>query len=88
MANERGMKTVSQLPKRKPLERKDAILHCCLRSLREKHGLTLRETAKHSGVSTATILRMETGAECNLSHAIRLADFFEATVEKIWDLKP
>lgn len=81
------MKTVSQLPKRAPLERESAKLHCCLRSLREKHGLRLREVAKHSGVSHATISRIEGGAECQLSQALKLANFFESTVEKIWEVK-
>jgi len=81
------MKTVSQLPKRKPYEHKGATLYCCLRSLREKYSITLREVAKHSGVSHATVSRMESGMECQLSQALKLANFFETTVDKIWDLK-
>lgn len=81
------MKTVSQLPKKEPIFDKSAKLHCCLRSLRHKHGLPLREVAHHSGVSPATISRMEMGMECQLSQAMKLADFFETTVEKIWNLK-
>jgi DNA-binding XRE family transcriptional regulator len=79
------MKTISQLPKKKPLIRLRGALLCSLRSLREKHGLTLREVSSHTGVSHPTLARMEIGAECYLSHAIKVANFFETTVEKIWD---
>lgn len=82
------MKTVSQLPKpSRPLLPNVPKLYCCLRSLREKHRLSLRDVAKHSSVSTATLSRMEYGAECELTQALKLANFFETTVEKIWDLK-
>jgi DNA-binding XRE family transcriptional regulator len=81
------MKTVSRLPKRAAMHDKPSKLYCCLRSLRQKYGLPLREVAKHSGVSHPTLARMEAGKECCLSHAIRVADFFETTVEKIWNTK-
>lgn len=82
-------RTVSQLPKRQ--ERKhgkwigrDKVFDCQLRELREKHGLTLRDVAKHSGVSVATIARAEWGAELCLSQALKLAHFFEYGIEQIW----
>lgn len=81
------METISQLPKRATMYDKPSKLYCCLRSLRQKHGLSLREVAKHSGVSHATLARMEAGHECCLSHAIKVADFFETAVEKIWNTK-
>lgn len=81
------MKTVSELPKPKDRGQwvdKSAVFACSLRNLRERHQLTLRDVAKYSGVSVATIARIEWGAECNLSQALKLAHFFETTVEKIW----
>lgn len=58
-----------------------------LQRCREESGLTLREVAGYSGVSIATLDRMERGFQCELSSAMKLAKFWELPIEQLWKLK-
>jgi DNA-binding XRE family transcriptional regulator len=83
------MKTISQIkPKRKreptAWKRLRKGFTCSAHELRERAGLTLRDVAQATGLSTATIQRMELGYECNTSNALVLAKFFETSVEKMF----
>jgi predicted transcriptional regulator len=57
------------------------------RRLRERHGVSLREVAEASGVSHATIARVEVGWVPSVENALKLAAFYELPVEKMWRLK-
>ncbi len=71
------MKTVSAV--RRTKERAQ------LRQLREEANLTLREVAKLTGVSVPTISRIENGdSPPHIRTALRLAEFFETTVEDLF----
>ena len=57
------------------------------RGLREKQGVTLRDCVKPSGISSATLLRIEEGRAPDLATALRFARFVEMPVEEVWRLK-
>jgi DNA-binding XRE family transcriptional regulator len=59
-----------------------------IRKMREGRGLSLRECAKPSGISCATLARIEWGATPDLASALRMAAFLDMPLEKIWGLKP
>ena len=71
------MRTVSAV-KRKPNER--TRVH----QLREQANLGLRETAKFAEVSAATLSRVESGKAPDIRTALRLARFYETTVEDLF----
>ena len=71
------MKTVSTL-RRKPVERSR------LQLLREDAGLGLREVASHAGVIPSVLSRVENGKAPSISTALRLARFYETTVELLF----
>jgi transcriptional regulator with XRE-family HTH domain len=48
-----------------------------LRSLREQCGLSTNELSRRSGVSAATIRRLENGREARITTAVRLAHALE-----------
>lgn len=54
--------------------------------LREHQRLTIREMAGIVGMAPSTYFRIENGAECMLSTAIKLAKFFGVTVNDIWPM--
>jgi DNA-binding XRE family transcriptional regulator len=88
------MKTISAVPPRKLLRKEGAfnghrrIFHCNINFLREQKGLSLRDVEKHSGISHSTLCRAEAGLRVNLDAALRIARFFETSVEKLWTLRP
>lgn len=45
---------------------------------------TLREIERVGRIDKATLLRAETGKEPTLTTALRIARFYETTVEKLW----
>lgn len=71
------MKTISQVRK-KPKERTRLAI------LREDANLTMRELAAFAGVGPATVLRVETGKAPDIRTALRLAQFFETSVEDLF----
>jgi DNA-binding XRE family transcriptional regulator len=71
------MKTVSQV-RRKTTERTR------LTALREESGLGMREMARFCGVSPATLCRVEAGKHPDIVTALRLARFFETSVEDLF----
>lgn len=71
------MKTISQV-RRKPKER------VRLQQLREDANLGLREMAKFAGVSASTVTRIEQGKAPDITTALRLARFFETSVEDLF----
>jgi DNA-binding XRE family transcriptional regulator len=84
------MKTISALkrkPKREPYLLKKGILNSRIRHFRQTNGLTLRDVSKASGVDVATVNRMEFGCETMLSTALKIAKFFEVTVEDLFSLR-
>lgn len=87
------MKTVSSVPPRKLLRKQASfpgevrLFNCNLNSLREQKGLSLRDVEKHSGISHSTLCRAEAGLRIKLDAALKVARFFETTVEKLWTLK-
>jgi len=72
------MKTVSQV--RKPV----AIHRTRVQQLRMEAGLGMRELAKYAGLSPATVSRVEAGNEPDIINALKLARFFESTVEDLF----
>lgn len=55
-----------------------------LEQLRLQAGLGIREVAEYSNVSKATISRVENGKSPDITTALRLARFFETTVEELF----
>jgi DNA-binding XRE family transcriptional regulator len=55
-----------------------------LRSARMNEGVTINALAEATGVSRATIMRLEQGAAPQAPTAKALADFFEVKVTDIW----
>lgn len=84
------MKTIGDIPAKKraePFPGIERVFKCSIKALRTQKGLTLRAVEKHSGVKNSTICRAEAGLRIELDAAIRLAQFFETAVEKLWVLK-
>jgi transcriptional regulator with XRE-family HTH domain len=71
------MRTVSQVRK-KPSERSR------LQALREDANLGVRELASFAGVSPATVSRVDSGKAPDIRTALRLAQFFETSVEELF----
>ena len=71
------MSTVSQV-------RRKVSKRTRLQALREEANLTLREVAKHSGVSAPTVLRTEVGKSPDVRTALLLARFYETSVEDLF----
>lgn len=65
---------------------KGSMLCVDLRRIRESRSLGLRECARASGVDAATLSRIEYGHEPDVRNAIKVAQFYEMPVEKIWKL--
>lgn len=72
------MKTVSQVKKSLPKCRRVAML-------REEAGLSLRELGSYAGVGHATVCRIESGKAPDIRTALRLAKFFETSVEDLFN---
>ena len=64
--------------------RVEPIWNCSLNELRNKYRLSLRDVEKCTGISNATICHMEQGADCTLSNAHKVADFFGVEIKDIW----
>ena len=73
------MKTVSQVRGTKPAKPKTK-----LQVLRESANIGVRELAGYSGVSPATISRIESGRVPDLYNALKLSRFFETSVEDLF----
>lgn len=71
------MKTVSQV-RHKPKERTR------LQQMRDEAGIGVRELGQFSGLSPATITRVEQGGAPDITTALRLATFFETSVEDLF----
>lgn len=71
------MKTISQV--RKPVNKRNRI-----KILFEESGLSLREIAKYSEVSIATLSRVSLGKPPEINTAFKLAKFFETSVEDLF----
>ena len=72
-----------------PREFKDSpvALLCDLRAIRTEARVSLRDAAVASGISPATLSRIELGASPDLPTAMRAAAFYEHTIDQIWKLK-
>jgi DNA-binding XRE family transcriptional regulator len=55
-----------------------------LGKLRRKHGVLMRDVSRHSGVSLATVCRAESGKPVDIVTALKLARFYESTVEDLF----
>lgn len=75
------MKTISQIPER---VRKKNGAETRFRTARLKSRLGLRDVAKFSGVSLATVQRIDTGRPPSIEVALKLARFFERSVEVLF----
>lgn len=73
------MKTISQV-RRKSIDR----VRTRVQQLREDANLGVRELAGFSGVSPATVSRIEAGKPPDIRNALRLAKFFETSVEDLF----
>jgi DNA-binding XRE family transcriptional regulator len=71
------MKTISAL-RRKPTERTR------IKQLREEAGIGLREMCKFAELSPATLSRVESGKAPDIRTALKLAKFFETSVENLF----
>jgi DNA-binding XRE family transcriptional regulator len=71
------MRTVSQV--RKKVGERTRIA-----ALREEANLGVREMAAHCGISPATLVRVEAGKHPDIVTALRLAQFFETSVEDLF----
>ena len=64
--------------------RREPLSSIGLRKLREDAGLGLREAANFIGISPATLSRIETSRDPDVHTAIKVARFYETTVEELW----
>lgn len=71
------MKTVSQV-------RRKGSARTRLQQLRDEANLGLRELAGYAGVSPATLTRVESGKHPDIVTALKLAQFFETSVEDLF----
>jgi DNA-binding XRE family transcriptional regulator len=71
--------TISQIRKKKPAKERTR-----LQILRDDAGLGTRELARFSEVSSSTISRVESGQCPDIRTALRLARFFETSVEDLF----
>jgi len=74
----RPWKTISQL------RRKTSNPRTRIQQLREQANLGLNETADHAGVSHSTLSRIEAGRAPDICSALRIARFFETSVEDLF----
>ncbi len=82
------MRTVTSLKAKRPRKvEMMSVLDSNVKALRLQHRLTLRDIAKVSGLTSSTISRMEHGCEATLTSALKLAQFFETTVDKLFSLR-
>lgn len=56
------------------------------RTIRESARVSVRDVAKHSGISAATISRIERGYLPDIITALRMASFYGLKIEQMWDL--
>lgn len=63
------------------------VLLVDLKAMREEHGVTLRQAQAAFGVNNSALWQAEQGCTPSLQTALRIADFVEMPVEKIWALK-
>ena len=73
-----AMQTISQVRKVAAKKRNRVAI------LRTEGGLGVRELAKYAGVSAATVSRIESGKAPDICSALKLARFFETTVEDLF----
>lgn len=73
------MKTISQVRKKAPERTRTRT-----QQLREEANLGTRELAGYAGVSPATVSRIEAGKPPDIRNALRLAQFFETSVEDLF----
>ena len=74
---DKALRTISQVKKSIPPRNR-------LAALRMDSGLTVRDMATYSGVSPATISRVEAGKPPDIRTALKLARFFETSVEDLF----
>lgn len=72
------MKTVSQV-------RKPVIARSRIAVLVHESGVGIRELANYAGISPATVSRVAGGKAPDIRTALRLARFFETTVEDLFN---
>ncbi len=72
------MKTISQVRKPIPARGRIAVLI-------HEAGIGMRELARFSGVSPATVSRVASGKAPDIRTALLLARFFETTVEDLFN---
>lgn len=58
-----------------------------IKQMRESRGITLRQVEKAIKVSNPALCQIENGCTPRLDIALKIANFLELPVEKIWGLK-
>ena len=58
-----------------------------LSTMRRMRGVTMRKAADATGVSIAVFCQIEQGCTPSLATALKIADFVDMPIEKIWSLK-
>lgn len=93
MSNQQSKKTVSYYANKasrrtqKPADTTAVWPNCSLRQIREAYpDITLALVASFAGVSVPTMINIEAGAEVKLGVALKIAEFFETTIDRIWPL--
>lgn len=76
-------RAAARKPKKHP-PRRPVVWVCRVREFREKHGLSLRDVERETGITNATVYNIEIGNETTLGHARALAVFFGTTVDVLW----
>jgi len=71
------MRTVSKVKRSRPVKSD-------LQVRREDAGLSMRDLAKYTGISHATLCRLEAGRPPDIRNALLLAKFYECTVENLF----
>lgn len=59
-----------------------------LRALREAAGVTLAIAAHHTDINYQTLTQAERGGNLGLFLALKIALFYEKTVDEIWEINP
>ena len=74
-------------PKRKEPQPSDGVKWLFdPRAIRKSARVSVRDVAKHSGISAATISRIERGYLPDIITALRMAAFYGLKIDEMWSL--
>jgi transcriptional regulator with XRE-family HTH domain len=77
-------KQMSAKKKQRQVRWGDSGLNCRILHKRTLHNLTVRDVAEGTGIHASLVSRAEHNFDLNLTTALKIAEFFECSVEELW----